>query len=218
MAKRKVAVLISGEGTNLQALIDASQQPGFPAEIALVISNKASANGINRAKRAGIETQVIQHRDFATREDFDTALDAALKTAGVEFVCLAGFMRILTKGFVEAWRDRVINIHPSLLPSFKGINAIEQALESGVRLTGVSVHFLRPEMDSGPIIAQAAVPVLDGDDADTLAARIHAVEHRIYPAVLRWIGEGRVRVVGERVAVEGVDGDADAPLFSPAIA
>lgn len=218
MAKRKVAVLISGEGTNLQALIDASQQPGFPAEIALVISNRASANGINRARRAGIATQVIQHRDFASREEFDAALDAALKAAGVEFVCLAGFMRILTAGFVEAWRDRVINIHPSLLPSFKGIRAIEQALESGVRVTGVSVHFLRPEMDSGPIIAQAAVPVLGTDDADSLAARIHAAEHRIYPAVLRWIGEGRVRVVGERVVVEGVDGDGDAALFAPAIA
>jgi phosphoribosylglycinamide formyltransferase-1 len=208
MARLKVGVLISGRGSNLQALIDACAQAGFPAEIVLVVSNNVSAHGLERAHAAGIATKVIDHRSFAGREAFDVAIDAALRRAEVQLVCLAGFMRLLTPGFVEWWRDRIINIHPSLLPSFKGLHSHERALEAGVRLTGCTVHFVRAEMDDGPIIVQAAVPVHAGDDAERLAARVLAAEHRIYPLALRLIAEGRVRIAGDIAAVEGAAPDA----------
>ncbi|HVO15058.1 MAG TPA: phosphoribosylglycinamide formyltransferase [Alphaproteobacteria bacterium] len=203
MARLKVGVLISGRGSNLQALIDACAAPDFPAEIVLVVSNNVNAQGLERAHKAGIATKVIDHRSFGGREAFDVAIDAALRRAEVELVCLAGFMRLLTPGFVAWWRDRIINIHPSLLPSFKGLHSHERALEAGVRLTGCTVHFVRAEMDDGPIIVQAAVPVHAGDDAERLAARVLAVEHRIYPLALRLIAEGRVRVEGDVAAVDG---------------
>ncbi|MEE8515704.1 MAG: phosphoribosylglycinamide formyltransferase [Alphaproteobacteria bacterium] len=203
MARLKTGVLISGRGTNLAALLDACADAKFPAEIALVISNKPDAAGLERAKSAGCATTVIEHGDFPDRRAFDEAMGAALEDAGVELVCLAGFMRILSDAFVERWRDRIINIHPSLLPAFKGLEAQAQALAAGVRISGCTVHFVRPVMDSGPIIVQAAVPVLAGDDAETLAARVLEAEHRIYPLALSLIAEGRVRIEGEAVAIDG---------------
>lgn len=182
--KMRVGVLVSGRGSNLQALLDACAAPDFPAEIALVISNIPEVYALERAAKAGVPTQVIRHKDFASREDFDAALDAALRQAGVELVCLAGFMRLLTPGFTEAWRDRLINIHPSLLPSFRGLHTHERALEAGVRLHGCTVHVVRPELDEGPIIVQGAVPVLPGDTPDTLAARVQAAERELYPKAL----------------------------------
>jgi phosphoribosylglycinamide formyltransferase-1 len=213
MARLKVGVLISGRGSNLQALIDACAKADFPAEIVLVVSNNVQAQGLERAHQAGIATKVIDHRSFAERDAFDIAIDTTLRRAGVELVCLAGFMRLLTPHFVDWWRDRIINIHPSLLPSFKGLHSHERALAAGVRLTGCTVHFVRAEMDDGPIIVQAAVPVLPGDDAERLAARVLAVEHRAYPLALRLIAEGRVRVEDEIVAVDGPA--AEAVLINP---
>jgi phosphoribosylglycinamide formyltransferase 1 len=203
VARLNVAVLISGRGSNLQALIDACAAPGFPAAIRLVIANRADAGGLARAAAAGIATAVIPHRDFAAREAFETALDGALRQAEIELVCLAGFMRLLGEGFVGRWRDRLVNIHPSLLPAFPGLDTHRRALAAGVRFTGCTVHFVRSAMDDGPIIVQAAVPVLAGDDAETLAARVLAAEHRAYPLALRLIAEGRVRVDADRVEIAG---------------
>ena len=203
MARLRAGVLISGRGSNLQALIDACGDPGYPAEIALVISNNAAAKGLARAARAGIPMRVVEHRGFPTREAFDAALDDALREHCVELVCLAGFMRVLTPGFVAGWRDRLINIHPSLLPAFRGLHTHERALDAGVRLHGCTVHFVSPEVDAGPIIVQAAVPVLPGDDAETLAARVLAAEHRCYPLAVKLIAQGRARVVDGRVCIDG---------------
>lgn len=198
----KVGVLISGRGSNLQALIDACAAPDFPAEIALVLSNKADAYGLERAVSAGVPVAVVSHRDFpGDKRAFEEAMDARLREAGVELVCLAGFMRLLSPWFVERWHDRMINIHPSLLPSFKGLDTHQRALDAGVRFHGCTVHYVRPEMDEGPIIAQAAVPVLAGDDADRLAARVLEAEHRLYPQALRLIAEGRAHVEEGRVAL-----------------
>lgn len=203
----RVAVLLSGRGSNLQALIDASGAPDFPAEIIHVLSNNPDAVGLLRAQDAGIGTSVLNHREYETREAFDTEVTRVLEDANAELVCLAGFMRILTEGFVSHWTDRLLNIHPSLLPSFKGLDAQQQALDAGVKLAGCSVHFVRPGVDEGPIIAQAAVPVLDDDVAKALSARILALEHRLYPRVVRLIAEGRVTVVDERVTIS----DSQAP-------
>ncbi len=197
----KTGVLISGSGTNLQALIDACAAPDFPAEIVLVISNRADAGGIERAKRAGTPSLIIPHKEYASREAFDAALDAALRGAGIEFVCLAGFMRLLTPGFVTVWHDRLINIHPSLLPAFKGIDAVEQALAAGVRSTGCTVHFVRPEMDTGPILLQTEVPIKAGDTSEVLHDRIRLAEHRCYPEALRLIASGKVAVSGETATI-----------------
>ena len=194
----KAAVLISGRGSNLQALLDASADPGFPAEIVLVVSNKAEAKGLQRAEAAGVATKVIPHGGFPKRESFDAAVTDALEAAGVELVCLAGFMRLLSESFVAHWRDRMINIHPSLLPLLPGLDTHQRALDLGLRIHGCSVHFVRYEMDSGPLIGQAAVPVLEGDDADSLAARVLEAEHSLYPACLKLVAEGRVVVEGER--------------------
>jgi len=217
MARLKLGVLVSGRGSNLQALIDAAADPAFPAEIALVLSNKADAYGLERARQAGIATAVVSHRDFpGDKAGFEAAMDAHLDAAGVELVCLAGFMRLLSPEFVERRRDRVINIHPSLLPSFKGLDTHERALQAGVRVHGCTVHYVRAEMDVGPIVVQAAVPVLPGDDAHALADRVLAAEHRIYPLAVRLIAEGRVRVEDERVVVEGHAPDTAAVLLNPA--
>ncbi len=203
MARLKVAVLISGRGSNLRALIAACATPDFPAEIALVISNRADAAGLDHAAAAGIPRAVIPHRDHSSREAFEAALDQALAAHGVELVCLAGFLRLLTAGFVTRWRDRLVNIHPSLLPAFRGLDTHARALQAGVRFAGCTVHFVRAEMDAGPIIVQAAVPVLPDDDAERLAARVLAAEHRAYPLALRLIAEGRVTVRDERVEIAG---------------
>jgi phosphoribosylglycinamide formyltransferase-1 len=187
VAKLKVGVLISGRGSNLQALLDACADPAFPAEIALVISNVAAAQGLERAARAGVATLVIDHKDFPDRESFDAKMDEALRTAGIELVCLAGFMRLLSRGFVEGWRGRMINIHPSLLPAFKGLHTHAQALAAGVAEHGCTVHWVTPALDDGPAILQGRVPVLAGDTEETLAARVLEAEHRIYPEALRLI-------------------------------
>lgn len=205
MARLKTAVLISGRGTNLQALLDTCAAPDHPAEIALVLSNRADAAGLARARAAGVATSAIDHRDFDDRDSFDDAVSDVLEAADVELVCLAGFMRILGEPFVNRWRDRLINIHPSLLPAFKGLNTHARTLDAGVRIAGATVHFVRPAMDDGPIIVQAAVPVLPDDDEERLAARILEIEHRIYPLALRLIAEGRVQVVDERVLIDQPD-------------
>jgi len=191
LARLKVGVLISGRGSNLQALLDACGDPAFPAEIALVLSNVAGAHGLDRASAAGVATQVIDHKEFPSREAFDAEMDRALRAAGIELVCLAGFMRLLSVGFVESWQGRMINIHPSLLPAFKGLRTHAQALAAGVKLHGCTVHYVTPALDDGPIIAQAAVPVLAGDSEEDLAARVLAVEHRLYPLALKVIAEGK---------------------------
>lgn len=205
MARVRVAALISGRGSNLQALLDACADPAFPAEIVHVLSNVPGVRGLERAAAAGVPTSVLSHRDFADRAAFDDALDAELRRVGADLVCLAGFMRILTEGFVERWRDRLINIHPSLLPAFKGLHTHERAIAAGVRFTGCTVHFVRPAMDDGPIIVQAAVPVLPDDDADRLAARVLKAEHRIYPLALKLVADGRASVSADGVVrLEGL--------------
>ncbi|MBZ0325657.1 MAG: phosphoribosylglycinamide formyltransferase [Alphaproteobacteria bacterium] len=210
----KLGILISGRGTNMAALIAACAVPDFPAEVALVISNRSDAGGLAGARAAGIPTRVIPHGDYPDRESFDAALDDALRAAGVELVCLAGFMRLLSAGFVRDWHDRAINIHPSLLPAFKGLDVQARAVAAGVRFSGCTVHFLRPAMDDGPIIVQAAVPVLSGDTGDSLAMRILAAEHRCYPLAVRLIAEGRARVVEERVEIDGAEAPS-ASLINP---
>lgn len=203
MARLKVAVLISGRGSNLRALIEACAAPDFPAAIHLVLSNRADAPGLAHAARAGIPAKIIPHAAYPSRAAFDAALDHALEEAGIELVCLAGFMRLLEDDFVVRWRDRLVNIHPALLPAFRGLDTHARALAAGVRFAGCTVHFVRPAMDEGPIIVQAAVPVLPGDDTERLAARVLAAEHRAYPLALRLIAEGRVRVAGERAEIIG---------------
>ncbi len=210
MATLKVGVLISGRGSNLRALIDACAGGNFPAEVALVISNKPDAAGLDHARRAGIPTRTIDHRQHHDRASFDAALADALRDADVELLCLAGFVRLLTPGFVATWKNRMINIHPSLLPAFPGLDTHVRALAAGVRFAGCTVHFVRDETDTGPIILQAAVPVLPGDTPESLAARVLEAEHRAYPLALRLVAEGRVRVEGERAIV-----DAPAPEAAP---
>ena len=197
--RKKLGVLISGRGSNLAALIKACAAPDYPAEIALVISNRPGAPGLQFAADAGIPAMVIDHKRFASRAAFEQALDEALRGANVGLVCNAGFMRILTPDFVEAWRDRHLNIHPSLLPAFRGLDTHERALAAGVRISGCTVHMVRAEMDAGPIVAQAAVPVLPGDDAETLAARVLRAEHQLYPWAVRMVASGAAWVEGERV-------------------
>jgi phosphoribosylglycinamide formyltransferase-1 len=214
MTKTPVGVLISGRGSNLAALIEACRAPAYPARIALVISNVPSAQGLLRAEAALIPARVVDHKDFPTREAFDEAVDRALREAGVEILCNAGFMRLHSEFFVKRWWNRHLNIHPSLLPAFKGLHTHERVLAAGARITGCTVHFVRPEMDEGPIVAQAAVPVLPGDTADGLAARVLEAEHRLYPLALGLVASGRVRVEGERV-VGLTQVRAQAPLFSP---
>ena len=210
----KIAVLISGRGSNLQSLIDAQARGSLSAEISLVISNIPNATGLERAIRAGIPTKTISHRDFLDRRDFEEAINIALLEAHIELVCLAGFMRLLTGSFVNEWADRLVNIHPSLLPSFKGLNTHERALDAGVRFTGCTVHFVRSEMDNGPVILQAAVPILPDDDADSLAARVLEQEHIIYPLAVDMIASGRILVENGQVKIKDA-GLPDAPLINP---
>ncbi len=178
--KIKVAVLISGNGTNLQALIDACAAPNYPAEIVLVVSNKANAKGIKRAREAGIKTRILDHTNYSSREEFDTELSITLSNSQCKLVCLAGFMRILSESFVNTWPNRILNIHPSLLPSFPGTKTHGRALEAGVKVSGCTLHFVTAELDAGPIIGQAAVPVLENDTPKTLANRVLIEEHKLY--------------------------------------
>jgi len=214
MAKLKVGVLISGRGSNMASLVRSAWEDDYPAEIACVISNVASAPGVKIARDAGIATAVIAHGDYPDRETFDRAVTAELEKHHVRLVALAGFMRIQSPWFSQHWRNRVINVHPSLLPLFPGLRAHQQAIDAGTRITGCTVHFVTPDVDAGPIIAQAAVPVMAGDTAERLEARILRQEHRLYPLVLRWFGEGRIGLVDGRVEVKWVPAGATL-LFSP---
>lgn len=207
MGRLRVGALISGRGSNLQALIKATQAPDYPAEIALVISNEPEAAGLALAEAAGIATARIDHRTFGSRGEsarraFEAELTAALGAAAVDLVCQAGFMRIVTESFVEHWWDRLINIHPSLLPAFPGLDTHARALAAGVKVSGCTVHYVRSAVDQGPIIGQAAVPILPNDTPDSLAARVLMAEHQLYPACLRLVAEGRVRIRDEVTEVD----------------
>jgi len=216
MPRKRVAILISGRGSNMAALIDAAKATDFPAEIALVISNRPDAGGLASAQAAGIATQTIDHKKFASREAFEHELQRTLEASRIDIVCLAGFMRVLTPWLVSRWANRMLNIHPALLPSYKGLDTHERALADGVKIHGATVHFVAPEMDSGPIIVQGATGVRDDDTPDTLAARVIAVEHRIYPMALELVAAGKVSVVDGRCRIAGAAEPA-APLISPAI-
>jgi phosphoribosylglycinamide formyltransferase 1 len=196
-----IGVLVSGSGTNLQAILDAQARGELGAEVRVVISNKPGVRALERAAAAGVPSRVLPHKEFASREAYDDALVAVLREHRVEIVALAGFMRLVTPRLLEAFPQRVVNIHPSLLPAFPGLHAQRQALEHGARVSGCTVHLVDSGLDSGPIIAQAAVPVLDADDEAALAARILTEEHRLYPAALRALAEGRVAVHGRRVVI-----------------
>jgi phosphoribosylglycinamide formyltransferase-1 len=197
MSRKRVAVLISGRGSNMTALIEAAKDPAYPADIALVLSNRADAAGLARAKAEGIAAAVVDHTAFGKdRAAFERALQAELEKHRIDLVCLAGFLRLLTPWFVRRWEGRLINIHPALLPAFKGLNTHERALEAGVTHHGATVHFVVPEMDSGPIILQDSLRILDIDDADTLAARVLELEHRIYPLALARVARGEVKIGG----------------------
>jgi phosphoribosylglycinamide formyltransferase 1 len=201
--RHSIAVLVSGSGSNLQAIIDASEKGDIPCGVGIVISNKADAYGLARAKKHGIATEVVDHKGFATREDFDARLVEVIRGSGAELVCLAGFMRILTPVFIRAFPNRILNIHPALLPSFPGTHGPGQALSYGVRFSGCTVHFLDEGVDTGPIIVQAIVPVYDDDTEDTLAARILVQEHRIYPMAIRLFFSGRLAFEGRKIKVRG---------------
>ena len=200
MKKKRVAILISGRGSNMMALVEAAVAPDFPAEIALVLSNRPDAAGLDWAASRGIRTASIDHKTYGKdREAFERAMQGVLEDNSIDLVCLAGFMRVLTPWFVAQWQGRMLNIHPALLPSYRGLHTHERALEDGVKIHGCTVHFVVPEMDAGPIILQAAVPVEDSDDADALAARVLTQEHRIYPQALALVAAGKVRIEGNRV-------------------
>ena len=198
----RIAVFISGRGSNLQALIDARVRGDLAGDIGVVASSRPGAPGLEKARKAGLDHCVVDAGGYASREAFDAELDHVANQAGCSLICLAGFMRILTPGFAQAWRDRILNIHPALLPAFPGTDCHRRVLESGVKITGCTVHFVRPQLDAGPIIAQAAVPVLPGDDEKNLADRVLVAEHRIYPLALNLVLQGRVRVIAERVVVD----------------
>jgi phosphoribosylglycinamide formyltransferase 1 len=213
MSRKRVAVLISGRGSNMAALIEAAKDKNYPAEIALVVSNRRDAGGLVTARTAGIATEVVDHTKYGKdRAAFERALQAALEKHRIDIVCLAGFMRLLTPWFVGQWQNHLLNIHPALLPAFKGLDTHKRALEAGVKMHGATVHFVVPEMDSGPIIAQGAVAVRPDDTEDKLAARVLGVEHRIYPLALKLVAEDRVRVENGRCFIDGVPvSEADAP-------
>jgi phosphoribosylglycinamide formyltransferase-1 len=214
--KRRVAILISGRGSNMAALIESARASDFPAEIAVVVSNRTDAGGLEKAKASGIPTAVIESKPFGKdRAAFELALEAVLSDHRVELICLAGFMRLFTAEFVQRWYGKMLNIHPSLLPSFPGLDPHGQAINAGVKISGATVHFVIPETDAGPIVMQGAVVVRDDDTAETLSARILEVEHRIYPEALRLLASGRLRLEGELCRTAGSTGDGEA-LISPA--
>ncbi|HEY4140685.1 MAG TPA: phosphoribosylglycinamide formyltransferase [Pseudolabrys sp.] len=215
MGRKRVAVLISGRGSNMAALIEAAKDKSYPAEIVLVLSNRPDAGGLETASANGIATEVVDHTKYGKdRAAFDAAVQTALVKHRIEFVCLAGFMRLLTAGFVNQWPERMINIHPALLPAFKGLDTHQRALDANAKIHGATVHFVVPEMDAGPIIVQGAVVVRNDDTEETLAKRVLAVEHRIYPFALKQLTEGRIKVVDGRCLIDGVpvpDSNAVAP-------
>lgn len=205
MSRKRVAVLISGRGSNMAALIEAARDKGYPAEIALVLSNRPDAGGLLVARAAGVATDVVDHVAFGKdRAGFERALQAALEKNHIDIVCLAGFMRLLTATFVRQWQNRLLNIHPALLPDFKGLDTHKRVLEAGKTIHGATVHFVVAEMDSGPIIVQGAVPVKPDDSEETLAMRVLGIEHRIYPLALKLVAEGRAQVVVGRCLIDGV--------------
>ncbi|SHI74453.1 formyltetrahydrofolate-dependent phosphoribosylglycinamide formyltransferase [Malonomonas rubra DSM 5091] len=212
--KLKLGVLASGGGTNLQSIIDQCQQQQIDAEIVLVLCNNPGAGALDRAEKAGLPNTCINHRDFEAREAFDEAVVAALQEAGVELVVLAGFMRIISEVFVAAFPNRIINIHPALLPSFPGLHVQKKAIEYGARFSGCTVHFVDTGVDTGPIIMQAVVPILDEDTEDSLAARILQQEHKIYPRAIQLIAEDRIKIDGRRVRIDD-SVDAEAALINP---
>jgi phosphoribosylglycinamide formyltransferase 1 len=199
--RRRTAILISGRGSNMAALIAAARAPDFPAEIALALSNKSDAAGLTLAARAGVATAVVDHKIYAGREEFEGSMQALLDIHRIELICLAGFMRVLSASFVTRWQDRMLNIHPSLLPAFRGLDTHARALAAGVKLHGCTVHFVAPELDAGPIIAQAAVEVRDDDNAESLGARVLEQEHALYPAALALVAAGRVITDGARTRI-----------------
>ncbi|MCW5715666.1 MAG: phosphoribosylglycinamide formyltransferase [Bauldia sp.] len=213
--RKRVAILISGRGSNMSALIAAAAEPDYPAEVVLVLSDRPDAGGLVLAAEAGIATIAIDRKAHAGKAAFEAAMSVALDGAGIEIVCLAGFMRLLSADFVARWHDRLINIHPSILPAFRGIDTHERALAAGVRLHGCTVHFVRAEVDDGPIIVQAAVPVRGGDTVDALAGRVLTAEHRIYPLALALVASGRARVEGSHVVVDAEPLQAAEPLIVP---
>jgi len=216
MARKRVAILISGRGANMAALIATAKEPDYPAEIALVVSNRPDADGLRRATAEGIATAVVDHARFGKdREAFERAVHALLEAHQIDIVCLAGFMRLLTPWLVSRWSGRMLNIHPALLPSFTGLHTHERALEAGVKIHGATVHFVVPEVDAGPIIAQAAVPVLDDDTPDTLAARVLAVERRIYPLALGLVADGKSSIAAQGTVRNAVATLPTAQLIVP---
>ncbi|MEJ2491405.1 MAG: phosphoribosylglycinamide formyltransferase [Desulfuromonadales bacterium] len=215
--KLRLGVLASGSGTNLQAIIDRCQDGSLAAQIAVVITNNPGAGALERAAQAGIATCCVNHRDFGRREDFDAAVVQALQEADVELVVLAGFMRIITETFIQAFPERIINIHPALLPAFPGLNVQQQAIDYGARFSGCTVHFVDGGVDTGPILIQAVVPILPEDTAETLAARILAQEHRIYPRAIQLIAEGRVRIAGRQVLIDPPSPPVPSALVNPGL-
>lgn len=204
MAKKRVAIVISGRGSNMTALIKAAKAKSYPAEIVLVVSNRPEAKGLEIARAQGVPTVALDHKTFASRTEFDAALERELTAANIEIVCLAGFMRVLTDDFVKRWYGRMLNIHPALLPAFRGVDTHRRALHAGVKTHGATVHFVLPELDSGPMVMQEEVPVLADDTEATLAARVLKAEHRIYPAALKMLAAGKLRIEGDRVvAIQG---------------
>jgi phosphoribosylglycinamide formyltransferase-1 len=197
-----IAVLVSGSGTNLQAIIDAVKSGYIPARIALVVSDQRGAFALQRAQKAGIETLILDKKDFATREDFDKEISKNLKKKGVGLVVLAGFMRLLSPAFIKEYRNRIVNVHPALLPAFKGTRGIKDALEYGAKVTGVTVHFVDEELDNGPVILQRAVEVKGDDTEEALLERVHAQEHKIYPEAIKLFVEGRLKVEGRKVSIK----------------
>jgi len=214
---KSIVILISGRGSNMSALLEAVASGELPVRIAAVISNRADAAGLAIAAAAGVPTRVLEHRGFASRADFDAALAARIDEFAPELVVLAGFMRILGDDFVNHYAGRLFNIHPSLLPAFPGLDTHQRALAEGVRVHGCTVHFVTPALDHGPIIVQAAVPVVDGDDERSLAARVLAAEHRVYPLAVRWWAEGRLHLKNGRVRVDSSPTDVPPTLIVPAV-
>ena len=215
MQKRRVGILISGRGSNMQALVKAMRQPGFPAEPVVVLSNRPDAEGLEWARAQGIPAPSIDHKAYANRMAFEARVHQALLDAKVDLICNAGFMRMLTGGFVDRWLNRHLNIHPSLLPAFPGLQTHQRVLDQGALITGCSVHFIRTEMDAGPIVAQTVVPVMPDDTADTLAARVLAAEHKLYPHALHLVASGAVTVAGERVVMAPPIGKVPTLMWPP---
>ncbi len=203
MSDFRIAILISGRGSNMEALLSACAEDGYPASAVVVISNRHDAAGLKTARDAGVPTEVLNHKDFDGRESFEDALDEVIRRYEPDLICLAGFMRILTAGFMTRWPDKIVNIHPSLLPAYRGLDTHGRVIADGVRFTGATVHFVRPEMDAGPIIAQAVVPVRQDDTPDTLAARVLTWEHRIFPLAVKLIAQGKVKIADESVHIDG---------------